>query len=52
MRQANVSGKGIFEEQKRGRHQQVLAALCLGGLIYLGLRNRHLQEQLLCKRGL
>ena len=46
-----MDGKGIFEEQKRGRHQQVLAALCLGVLIYLGLRNRHLQEQLLCKRG-
>ena len=25
-----MDGKGIFEEQKRGRHQQVLAALCLG----------------------
>ena len=30
MRQANVSGKGIFEEQKRGRHLLVPAALCLG----------------------
>ena len=46
-----VMGRAFLKNRSAAGTNRCLPRFVWGVLIYLGLRNRHLQEQLPCKRG-